>query len=507
MESRRGQVVPEVAEESRRDGVVGASEAQRPGGEHLRAGGRLVVRHLPDDRATGEAGVDGGQHDGAGRRVQCRRVELDAVPRSSERRAVFGAASCEQPRRCGSVRNDVGRRMAAAVVAAVLDADQSSLRPRQVPPELDPPDALALPVDAPEEVVRGEECEITAQVAVALNQVVHVPGHVLLVAGEDDQVVAGGEVLAGTDLIEVIVREEVGLATGMHEEAQKAALLRAVVRWLAGSGERPRQEDAAPVLVDVPGVAAPVAVRVEEVVRLPAIGRQDHGDAVAPPRIGPNDERGEHRRPSRDCREAGEVQAARPLSEADADEIHAGTAKTDPYGRSPRTADARPRTLRSCAQDLQLDYASRRGHAQGCDTARGVRGVQRDCGEGGMERGPGRRGRARRGDDRRQADRGDGQRSLSHGAGSTASSVGSARTGGRSCGVEGGGLGPSPIVKLLLKRVSLVPGFPLLKTRSAYWYAPGRRSVAGMLTDAEPTAFPVALAATSPVNASRMRTS
>ena len=53
-------------------------------------------------------------------------------------------------------------------------------------------------VDAPEEVVRGQEDEPAAEVAVALDEVVEAPRDVLGVAREDDQVVRGAQRLAAT---------------------------------------------------------------------------------------------------------------------------------------------------------------------------------------------------------------------------------------------------------------------------------------------------------------------
>ena len=63
---RHHQVLPKVLKQHRRNRIVRPAEAQRPRGEHLRAGRRLVVAHLAEDRAVAEARADGGQHRGAG---------------------------------------------------------------------------------------------------------------------------------------------------------------------------------------------------------------------------------------------------------------------------------------------------------------------------------------------------------------------------------------------------------------------------------------------------------
>ena len=52
-------------------------------------------------------------------------------------------------------------------------------------------------LDPPEEVVRGQEREVPAKIAIALYQVVLARGHVLVVAGKDDEVVGLCEPLRG----------------------------------------------------------------------------------------------------------------------------------------------------------------------------------------------------------------------------------------------------------------------------------------------------------------------
>src|SRR4029077_17653111 len=101
--------------------------------------------------------------------------------------------------------------MLAAVVAAVLDADQGRLRPPEVPPLLGLLDRAAVADHAPEEVVRGQEGEVPPKVAIALHDVVLVRRHVLVVAWEDDELIGPGEVFASGDRVEITVAEDVDL--------------------------------------------------------------------------------------------------------------------------------------------------------------------------------------------------------------------------------------------------------------------------------------------------------
>src|SRR5581483_12440315 len=75
--------------------------------------------------------------------------------------------------------------------------------------------------DAVEEVVRGEEGEVAAGVAVGVDQFVDVAGDVLLVAGEDDQAVAA-QLARAADALEVVVGEEVRLEAARPVPAAKA---------------------------------------------------------------------------------------------------------------------------------------------------------------------------------------------------------------------------------------------------------------------------------------------
>jgi hypothetical protein len=70
----------------------------------------------------------------------------------------------------------------------------------------DPP---AVAPHLPEEVVRGEEHEAAAEIAIPLDDVVAALGDVLLVAREDDQVVRGAQPVARSRPLEVVVGEAI----------------------------------------------------------------------------------------------------------------------------------------------------------------------------------------------------------------------------------------------------------------------------------------------------------
>src|SRR4051794_24930895 len=122
--------------------------------------------------------------------------------------------------------------MATAVVRRVLDTDQRGLGTRDVTPEPAAPEVVLRQHHVTEEVVRGEEREVSTEIAVALHDVVDLLRHVLLVTREDDEVVQLRQVVTRRETLEILVREVVGLPAGVHEKAQEPALVRAVVRWL-----------------------------------------------------------------------------------------------------------------------------------------------------------------------------------------------------------------------------------------------------------------------------------
>src|SRR5215467_6583755 len=90
----------------------------------------------------------------------------------------------EEPRETRGRRDAPGPLVHTTVVADELDAHERSLRSAQVAPALHPRDRVPPPDDTPEEVVGAQEHQVSAEVAVARNGVVHAPGHVLLVPRE-----------------------------------------------------------------------------------------------------------------------------------------------------------------------------------------------------------------------------------------------------------------------------------------------------------------------------------
>ena len=97
----------------------------------------------------------------------------------------------------------------AVVVGAVLRADEPRLGPPFAAERPDPAHRVALLLDPPEEVVRGEEDQPAAEVAEPLDDVVGVRGHVLAVPGEDDEVVERAEVVARGERLEVVLGDHV----------------------------------------------------------------------------------------------------------------------------------------------------------------------------------------------------------------------------------------------------------------------------------------------------------
>ena len=98
-----------------------------------------------------------------------RLVDLDA-PVLPERRAGSEAGAGEEPASRRDVPDDPRAAGLAAVVAAVLDAEQRRLGPAEVAPLLRLLHQVAVLDDLPEEVVRGQEREVAAEVAIALDR-------------------------------------------------------------------------------------------------------------------------------------------------------------------------------------------------------------------------------------------------------------------------------------------------------------------------------------------------
>src|SRR6185369_13508490 len=99
---------------------------------------------------------------------------------------------------------DVAALALAMVGADVLNSDEARLRTAERAPEPAPDQPLPDAVDAPVEVVRGEECKVSADVAVALDHVVGVLRHVLLVTREHDQVVTPRQLVPARDSGQVV---------------------------------------------------------------------------------------------------------------------------------------------------------------------------------------------------------------------------------------------------------------------------------------------------------------
>jgi hypothetical protein len=91
------------------------------------------------------------------------------------------------------------------VVGEVLRAEQARLGPPEVAPLPDQPGGVVLAHDLAEEVVGREEDQPAAEVAIALDEVVEPPRHVLGVAREDDQVVGSAEGLRAREQLDVLV--------------------------------------------------------------------------------------------------------------------------------------------------------------------------------------------------------------------------------------------------------------------------------------------------------------
>src|SRR5207302_5718295 len=134
-------------------------------------------------------------------------VDLDPVPAESV--AVRKPRVGERPRRGGGACDRVAGLPLTVVRPDVLNPDDSGLRTAEVPPRRPAHERLPDAVDAPVEVVRREECEVAADVAVPLDHVVLVTRHVFLMAWEDDEVVTPRELVTARDRVEVVVREEV----------------------------------------------------------------------------------------------------------------------------------------------------------------------------------------------------------------------------------------------------------------------------------------------------------
>ena len=80
---------------------------------------------------------------------------------------------------------------------------RAPLRAAQITPHRDQAQDRAVPLDTPEEVVRREEHQVAAEVAKAHHETELARGHVLVVAGEDDEVVRPAQPPRVRDALEV----------------------------------------------------------------------------------------------------------------------------------------------------------------------------------------------------------------------------------------------------------------------------------------------------------------
>jgi hypothetical protein len=118
------------------------------------------------------------------RRGCARCVDLDTAV--AERGAVDELGAGEEPLGVGRVADDPRAAMLAAVVRAVLGAQQRRFRRVEVAPLGGALDRVSVPDGLPEEVVRREEREVAAEVPVPAYERVLVRRHVLVMAREDD---------------------------------------------------------------------------------------------------------------------------------------------------------------------------------------------------------------------------------------------------------------------------------------------------------------------------------
>src|SRR5207244_782473 len=177
------------------------------------------------------------------------------------------------------------------VGAGVLNADDARLRPSELPPDRAPHESLSNSVDASVEVVGGEESKVSAVVAVTLDHVVLVTRHVLLVAGEDDEVVALREFVPARQAVEVVVGKEVDRLPGAVEPRDELEVPVVEAKGDAEVEEGTAQIHAPVASGDVPRIAPAIPVGIREVVRRPGVRREDDGDAVGSKTPRPDDER------------------------------------------------------------------------------------------------------------------------------------------------------------------------------------------------------------------------
>src|SRR6476659_6681386 len=234
---------------------------------------------------------DLGDDAGARRRVGGRGGDLDPAP--PEARAALETGPAEEPRRAPRAPHDIRSAVRAVVARPVLDADDRRLGPRmpQAPPLLLAPEHGTAALDPPVEGVGAEERQVAAAVAVLLDEVAFVERHVLVMAGEDEKVVAAEEGRRVANAVEVVVAEEVRVVARGAEPAQERQVIPVEERRHAIAHERPVEARALAAPAGVPRVAGAVAVGIAEVVRLPRARGKDDGDPRPGTRGRPHDQR------------------------------------------------------------------------------------------------------------------------------------------------------------------------------------------------------------------------
>ena len=196
-------------------------------------------------------------------------------------------------------------------------ADSGSRMP-QAPPLLLAPEHGTVALDPPVEGVGAEKRQVAAAVAVLLDEVAFVERHVLVMAGEDEKVVAAEEGRGVAHAVEVVVAEEVRVVARGAEPAQERPVVPVEERRHPIAHERPVETRALAAPAGVPRVAGAVPVAIGEVVRLPRARGKDDGDPRADTRGRPHDERRLDDRAA--VVEPRGVDAGLPGSHADADD-------------------------------------------------------------------------------------------------------------------------------------------------------------------------------------------
>ena len=295
----------------------GAGERKGAGGKDARARRRLVVGHLGRVARTEDV-RDRRRGPSATRvrlalrgRPRCRSSQMSPHPRARSRRRARARPSRRGRRTVAHPNLSWFHVKYCTPTSAASGLPRSRQRP-------DPGDAVAFAVDAPVEVVRGEEREVAAEVPVALDGVVLALGHVLVVTGEDDQSVERAPVGRPRRARCPPAASMSTCLPGVGEPAQEAP-----GRSARNCGGTPRFRYGPPK-VDRGGAASAyhvsamsVSVGVAEVVGLPGVGGKDNGDPFLSQPIGTNHERCEANMAA--SAEPREVQAARPRADPDLD--------------------------------------------------------------------------------------------------------------------------------------------------------------------------------------------